>query len=96
MPNHVHWVLEAFENDNKSNPVYLQDILQSIKRYTAREINKRENRSGSLWQKENFDTTIRDDKHLYYVVEYTLNNPVDAGLVKNRLDWAGNFSCQDF
>jgi hypothetical protein len=53
-------------------------------------------RSGSLWQKETFDTTIRNEEHLYHVVEYTLNNPVSAGLVKQRNDWLGNFLCDDF
>lgn len=96
MPNHVHWVLELFEKDKKGNPVYLQDILQSVKRHTARQINKSDGRIGSLWQKENFDTTIRDEKHLYNAVEYTLNNPVNAGLVKNRNDWPGNFLCSDW
>lgn len=96
MPNHVHWCLELFQKDESNKSVYLQDIMQSVKRYTAKEINLREGRTGSLWQKENFDTTIRNEKHLYYAVEYTLNNPVNAGLVKNRDEWPGNFICEDF
>ena len=96
MPNHVHWVLELFQDDENNKQVYLQDILQSVKRYTAKEINLREGRTGNLWQKESFDTTIRDEKHLYYAVKYTLNNPVNAGLVKNRDEWPGNFLCEDF
>ena len=96
MPNHVHWVLEVFEKDEVGNPVYLQDILQSVKRYTANRINKREKRTGSLWQGESFDTTIRNEKHLYNAVKYTLNNPVNAGLVKTRDDWQGNYLCRNF
>ncbi|HKL34381.1 MAG TPA: transposase [Tangfeifania sp.] len=91
MPNHVHWVLEVFEKDENRNPVYLQDIMQSVKRQSARQINLREGRAGKLWQKENFDTTIRDEKHMYNAIEYTLNNPVNAGLVKNRDNWPGNY-----
>ena len=68
MPNHVHWVLELFDKDETGNPVYLQDILQSVKRHTANRINKLNGRTGTLWQKESFDTTIRDEKHLYYAV----------------------------
>jgi putative transposase len=96
MPNHVHWVFELKEKDEEGKPVYLQDVLQSVKRQTANQINKAEERSGTLWQKESFDTTIRDEKHLYYAIEYTLNNPVAAGLVKNRKDWPGTFGCGDF
>lgn len=89
MPNHVHWVLQLLEKDEENKPVYLQDILYSVKRFSATNINKFENRTGALWQKESFDTTIRDEKHLYYAVEYTLNNPVNAGFVKDRKDWPG-------
>jgi len=96
MPNHVHWVLELKEKDEKGNLVYLQDVLQSVKRQTANQINKAEGRLGTLWQKESFDTTIRDLKHLYYAIEYTLNNPVAAGLIKNRKDWQGTFGCGNF
>lgn len=90
MPNHVHWVLQLLEKDEEGKPVYLQDILQSVKRHTANRINKAEKRVGNLWQKESFDTTIRDEKHLYFAIEYTLNNPVSAGLVIDQSDWPGN------
>lgn len=89
MPNHVHWVFRVFEKDNNGKPVYLQDILYSVKRFTASRINVLENRKGELWQKESFDTTIRDEKHLYHAIEYTLNNPVSAGMVKEWKDWPG-------
>jgi REP element-mobilizing transposase RayT len=89
MPNHVHWVFHVFEKDENSEPVYLQDILYSVKRFSASEINKLENRKGKLWQKESFDTTIRDEKHLYYAVEYTLNNPLKSGLVNDWREWPG-------
>jgi REP element-mobilizing transposase RayT len=89
MPNHVHWVFQVFEKDEEGKPVYLQDIMYSIKRFSAGQINKLENHIGKLWQKESFDTTIRDDKHLYYAIEYTLNNPVKAGLVNDWREWPG-------
>ncbi len=73
MPNHVHWVFRVFEKDEKDKLVYLQDIMNSVKRFSANQINKIENRKGAVWQAEN-----------------TLNNPVIAGLVKNREDWPGN------
>lgn len=93
MPNHVHWVFQLLEKDADNKLVYLQDVLGSVKRHTANQINKVAGRTGPLWQKESFDTTIRDEKHLYYAIEYTLNNPVSAGLVKDRKDWQGSFGC---
>ena len=93
MPNHVHWVFLTHEKDKKGLPVYVEDIMRSVKRHTANKINDLENRKGPLWQEESFDVTIRDDKHLYRAIEYTLNNPVVAGLVQIREDWAGSFGC---
>ncbi len=35
MPNHVHWVFKVNETDEDRKPVYLQDIMHSVKRQTA-------------------------------------------------------------
>lgn len=91
MPNHVHWVFQVLEKDQDGNPVYLQDILHSVKRFSSNQINKAENREGTLWQKESFDTTIRDEKHLYYAIRYTLQNPEKAGLVNDWRNWDGTW-----
>jgi len=89
MPNHVHWVFRVYEKDENGEPVYLQDIMQSVKRFSANQINKLENRSGSVWHNESYDTTIRDNFHLYNAINYTINNPVKAGLVNNWREWKG-------
>ena len=95
MCNHVHWVFEVLEKDEEGNPVYLQEILHSVKRFSANKINKIENRQGKLWQIENFDTTIRDEKHKYHAINYTLNNPVAAGLVSDWKLWPGSWGSSD-
>lgn len=89
MSNHVHWVLKVLNKDENGNLVYLQDILQSVKRFSANRINFSEKCTGSLWHNESYDTTIRDELHLENAVNYTLQNPVKAGLVKNWWDWKG-------
>ena len=89
MPNHVHWVIGLYEKDISGKEVWLEDILKSIKQFSATEINKLEGRKGTLWHKESWDTTIRDHRHLYEAIEYTRNNPVKAGLVKDWKDWKG-------
>ncbi len=91
MPNHFHWIFHTKEIDNDGKSVYLQDILRSVKSFTAKEINRLVNRSGQFWQRESFDTTIRSEKHLYHAIEYTLNNPVVAGYVNRREDWKGSW-----
>ena len=96
MKNHVHWVFKLYEKNELNTAVYLQDILLSVKRYSSNKINKLEGLKGALWQKESFDTTIRDDKHLYNAVEYTINNPVKAGLVSEWNKWDGTYLAPGF
>ncbi|PWE00697.1 transposase [Marinilabilia rubra] len=96
MPNHVHWVVEAFDKDRFGELVYLQDVLYSIKRFSAARINRQENRSGRLWQKESFDTTIRDEDHLQKSIIYTLNNPLKAGLCCEWKEWPGNWVNEEY
>ena len=69
MPNHCHLVIRpvvGFE---------LEDILGSIKGVVSRFVNKANETSGSLWQQECFDRIVRDEEHLYRVIQYVGNNP---------------------
>jgi putative transposase len=91
MPNHLHWIVSIFKMNEKREPVYLQDVLHSIKSYTSHQINIIEGNTGQFWMHESFDTTIRNENHFHYALDYTLNNPVKAGLVKNWMDWPGTF-----
>jgi putative transposase len=92
MSNHFHWVLSVFEKDEHGDPIYLQDILHSVKQFTAKRINKAENRTGQLWAHESFETTIRNNEHFANVFNYVINNPVSAGLVKNWEKWPGTWT----
>lgn len=76
MPNHVHAVIRPLS----PGTLPLEKILQSRKRYTATVINTRLRRSGSLWQEEAFDRIIRDEEHLYRVIQYVGKNPANAHL----------------
>jgi len=96
MSNHVHWVFRLKETDENGKPVYLQDIMHSVKRHTANQINKLTGEKGALWQKESFDTTIRDMEHEYSAVRYTLNNPVVAKLEQNWNAWPGSWCCKEY
>ncbi len=89
MPNHVHWVFELFQKDETGKLVWLEDILKSVKLYSSTQINLLEHKKGTLWHKESWDTTIRNDRHLYEAIEYTKNNPVLAKLVSHWMDWRG-------
>ena len=64
-----------------------EKIMQSIKRYSARLCNQYLERSGTFWQEESYDHTVRDLDELGRVIEYIENNPVKAGLVKSPEQW---------
>ncbi len=82
MPNHVHAVVFPLPDNS------LSKILQSWKGFTSREINKLLKRTGNrLWQVESYDHLIRDDDDLHRCVDYTVMNPVDAGLCKRPEEW---------
>ena len=82
MPNHVHVVVHPV------NQWTLSKILQSWKGYTSREANKILNRTGErFWQKEAYNHLIRDDEDLHRCCQYTMHNPVDAGLCKRAGEW---------
>ena len=86
MPNHAHLLLQPLADKTGK---YIRDsvIVQRLKSYSAHWINRFRNRSGPVWQYDYFDRYIRDRDDLYHVVEYILNNPLAAGLVKRREEW---------
>lgn len=91
MPNHVHLVLSLKQNSRS-----VDKIMQSLKRYSARQINKLLKRSGSFWQAESYDHVVRDEDELYRIIKYVLNNPVKAGLVIDWKDWEHTFVSEEY
>ena len=65
----------------------LKRIMQSLKRYTARQANKVLERKGAFWQAESYDHVVRDADELVRIVQYVINNPVKAGLVSYWEAW---------
>ena len=74
MANHCHLAMRPFEE------IELEDELGAIKRTTSRFVNQREGLTGPLWTQESYDRIIRDEEHLYRVLQYIGNNPAKAGL----------------
>ena len=100
MPNHVHLVFEVarhscrdqdqihrFDSGSKTKHYVVTNILRLLKGSTARDANRLLHREGTFWQHESFDHVVRDEEELKRIIEYVLNNPVKAGLVKDWRDW---------
>ena len=81
MPDHVHLILTPLVCVEQAKMFPLNEVLGSIKKYCARQINEGLARSGHLWQQESFDHVIRSSESLDAKVAYVLANPVRAGLV---------------
>ncbi|MDZ7293024.1 MAG: transposase [candidate division KSB1 bacterium] len=82
MPNHVHVMVTPRDKWT------LSSILHSWKSYTAKQANRILGRVGRpFWQVEAYDHLVRDDEEFYLICEYTINNPVSAGLCAQPEDW---------
>jgi len=79
MGNHSHLVIRPFDG------VELESEIGSIKSVTARFINRREGHQGTIWQQESYDRIIREEEHLYRVVQYIGSNPRRARIP--TADW---------
>lgn len=79
MPNHVHILMKIKEGNE------LTEIMRSIKSFTAKSINKNENRTGPVWQSESYDRLIRDQKHFENIVRYIIANNKNLVWVANNI-----------
>lgn len=100
MSNHAHAVfapflseadLRAKQTDEgllyESKEPPLDVIMHSLKSWTANQANAALGRGGQFWQHESYDHVVRDDGEFDRIVNYVLNNPVKAGLVKEWKEW---------
>lgn len=69
MPNHVHMLILPL-GENK-----IKDIIHSIKRYSAFQINKKIGRKGQLWMRESFDRLVRNEDTYKHYYNYIIANP---------------------
>ena len=104
MPNHVHVVFAPFLSERElrekpsseglrfvsKNPP-LDAIMKSLKGYTAWDANRALGRKGTFWEQESYDHAVRDDAEFHRIVNYVLNNPVKAGLVKEWQQWKWSY-----
>lgn len=78
MPNHVHALLTPIGDEK------LEEVLQSIKGFTANAINKLRSIEGPVWSRESYDHIVRDEEQLARVQRYIRNNPAKAGLTEGN------------
>ncbi|HBC87816.1 MAG TPA: restriction endonuclease, partial [Lentisphaeria bacterium] len=74
MPNHVHLLISP------SGKHDLDKILHSLKSFTSHEINRKLNRTGTLWMDESYDHIVRSLEQLEFYRNYIRENPAKAHL----------------
>jgi len=82
MSNHIHLVIKLIEGSPD-----VSQIMHSIKRFTAKESNIILDRKGAFWMSESYDRLIRNNNELNNTINYVINNPVKAGMVKDWTKW---------
>src|SRR5213592_4167708 len=91
MPDHAHLLLQPWpkEFDADENPVFwpIAELMQSVKSFTAHEINKLKKTTGPVWEKESFDRVIRSESDLHEKFHYICRNPWDAGVAQQNEDY---------
>jgi REP element-mobilizing transposase RayT len=80
MPNHIHALVEI-----ENTP--LSKVIKSWKQFVARESNKLLGREGAFWQREYWDTYMREADQSLKAIKYIEGNPVKANLVREARDW---------
>jgi REP element-mobilizing transposase RayT len=81
MPDHVHLLMRPFAGWT------LAKVLQGIKGFSAREMNRLLGRKGAFWQAESFDHLVRNESDWLDKFNYIHNNPVNAELVDRAEDY---------
>ena len=99
MPDHVHALFQPWPKNEASREETkfwsLTELMRSLKSSTAREINRAEEKVGSVWEKETFDRYIRSDRDLAEKFHYILRNPWDAGVAGQNEDYPWVWTADD-
>jgi putative transposase len=80
MPNHVHLVVGVWD-------IPLTRLINGWKGKSSRAVNERLSRHGAFWQKDYYDTLVRDESHLKRAIRYTEQNPAKTFLAKSAREW---------
>jgi putative transposase len=79
MPDHFHMAGQLQQST-------LSNVMHTLKRFSANKI-VRVGVATPVWQKGYYDHALRDDEDYRIKVQYLIDNPVRAGLVKRAQDY---------
>ena len=82
MPEHLHMIIQTL-----SKQYDISTIMKEIKGTFAREYNILTRKGGEIWQWKFYDSVIKDESDLMTKINYTFENPVRKGMVKNATEY---------
>ncbi|MBI2957556.1 MAG: transposase [Chloroflexi bacterium] len=86
MDDHVHLILRPLERAD--GPQFgLSEIMHSIKSYSAHKLQRLMGRRGKVWQSENYDRVVRNERDWLEKMNYVAGNPVRSGLADSPEDY---------
>ncbi len=80
MPDHLHLLVEG-QSESSNCLRFISRAKQFSGYHFSRQFGQR------LWQRYNFERTLRDDESTLVVARYILENPLRAGLVERPEDY---------
>jgi len=81
MTNHVHLLVRPLEEGT------LAKMMQGIALCYAQYFNRKNERTGRLWESRYYSSIVDEDRYLWAVCAYIENNPVRAGIVNRAEDY---------
>ena len=79
MDDHAHIIIKSIHD--------LSNIMHSIKSFSAHKINKVSHAEGKVWQDENFERVIRNEKEYLEKLQYIINNPFKSNLIEDHKNY---------
>jgi putative transposase len=75
MPTHIHFIISI--NDFIKTRNSISAIIGSFKSSTTKKIRK-SGLSSFKWQRSFYDRIIRDEKEMYFIKDYIIQNPMNS------------------
>lgn len=98
MPNHIHGIIIISDDNNdrtehcsvptNTEPGYglLSKVIKSFKNAVTKKIRQELSDNNFQWQRSFYDHVIRNEKSLYEIRRYIINNPLKWELEKNNIE----------
>jgi len=82
MPNHFHLFVKQ-----QTEELIISDFISALLNSYVKSINKKFNRSGTLFESKTKSKLIADEYSFIWIIKYIVENPVKARLVKSIGAW---------